>query len=246
MRLLLISFSLLISFNCFPQEIVNAVMADANGITNNQKKAKYLIVVKKDRTKSFERLDYNFRGPLIMMRTYNDSNLTTLDGEYMEYLSTGYLSSDGQYSQNKKNGDWFVYDDTSHAMLKYVYHLDTLLSIINLDSLAKEKSKIKEDTTGQIEAVYNGGTSKIFRIISTNFKVPDRTAALTKGGKGFIRFVIDTAGKPINLQVLKSVEFAFDEESLRVVALLKDWIPASDKGRKVRAYRIQPITVELE
>ena len=71
-------------------------------------------------------------------------------------------------------------------------------------------------------------------------------AALTKGGTDMIRFVIDTNGKSINIDVLKSTEFSFDEESKRVVSLLTDWIPASDKGVRVKAYRIQPITIELE
>lgn len=246
MRFFLISFLIFFSYNCFSQEIINAVMADANGITKNPKKAKYLIIVKKYDDRSFERLDYNFSVPLITIRTYKDSNLSTLNGRYMEYSSTGYLSSDGQYSQNKKDGDWFVYNDTSHAIAKYKYHLDSLLSVINLDSLDEEKKKIKEDTTDQIEATYAGGVKKISQIITSNIKVPDRMATLTKGGTDMIRFVIDTNGKPINIEVLKSIEFTFDEESKRVVSLLIDWIPASDKGVKLKAYRIQPITVVLE
>jgi len=218
-------------------------MADGNGITKNPKKAKYLIIVKKYAGRFFERLDYNFSWPMISMRTYNDSNLSALNGRYMEYGSSGYLSSDGQYSQNKKDGDWFSYNDTSHAIVKYKYHLDTLISVINLDSLDKEKNKIKEDTTGQIEATYMGGVKKISQIITSNIKVPDRMATLTKGGTDMIRFVIDTNGKPINIEVLKSIELTFDEESKRVVSLLNDWIPASDKGVKLKAYRIQPITV---
>lgn len=246
MKFFLILFFVLLANNCLPQQIVNAVMADANGITTDQKKAKYLIVVKKYNDGAFERLDYNFSGPMITLRTYNDSNLNVLDGKYMEYNLRGYLSSDGQYFQNKKDGDWTLYDDTSHSITKYKYHLDTLLAVINLDSLDNEKKKIKEDTTGQIEAAYVGGTRKISKIITSNIKVPDRMAALTKGGTDMIRFVIDTNGKSINIDVLKSTEFSFDEESKRVVSLLTDWIPASDKGVRVKAYRIQPITIELE
>jgi len=221
-------------------------MADANGITKNPKKAKYLIIVKKYGDRSFERLDYNFSGPLITIRTYKDSNLSILNGRYMEYSSTGYLSSDGQYSQNKKDGDWFVYNDTSHAIAKYKYHLDSLLSVINLDSLDEEKKKIKEDTTGQKEAYYNGGVHKVSKIIQAAFKVPERMDALKKGGTVNVRFVINISGKPVDISILHSVEFSFDEEAMRVVSLLNDWMPANDKGRKVNAYRIQPITVNWD
>ena len=221
-------------------------MADNKGVTDNQKKAKYLIIVKQYGDTAYERLDYNFSGPMITRRTFLDSNLTVLQGKYAEYRSTGYLSSDGEYYKNRKNAKWLVYDDTSHAVLEYKYRLDTLLSVTNLDSLEKEKKKIKEDTTGQVEATYLGGVKNISKIIQSNLAIPDRMAALTKGGTARIRFVIDTTGKPVDIEVLKSVEFTFDEESKRVVLLLKDWIPASDKGVKLKAYRIQPITVVLE
>jgi TonB family protein len=245
-KIIFISLHIFCSYFCTAQQIVRAVMADEKGITQNQKKAKYLIIVKKYENAVYERLDYNFSGSMISRKTYIDSNLSVLNGRCATYHASGYLFSDGQYSENKKDGNWMQYDDTSHAILKYTYHLDTLLSVINLDSLAKEKEKIKEDTTRQFEAVYIGGVTKISKIIQSNITIPDRMAALTKGGTAMIRFVIDTTGKPVDIEVLKSVEFTFDEESKRVVMLLKDWVPASDKGVKLKAYRIQPITVVLE
>ncbi len=109
----------------------------------------------------------------------------------------------------------------------------------------RENKKIKRDTTGEIEATYKGGLKKISGIISSNFKVPDRTSNLTKGGTVNVRFIVDKNGKEQDIEILHSVEFAFDEEAMRVVSLLKNWIPASDKGRKVNAYRIQPITISF-
>ncbi|MEP6949630.1 MAG: energy transducer TonB [Ginsengibacter sp.] len=246
MRIFLIAIFLVFLYNCSSQKIIRAAMADDKGLTANQKKAKYLIIVKQYGDTAWERLDYNFSGPMITRSTFLDSNLTVLHGKYAEYRSTGYLSSDGQYYKNRKDGRWLVYDDTSLAVLEYKYHLDTLLSVTDLDSLSKEKKKLKEDTTGQVEARYIGGINNISKIIQSNLKVPDRLAALTKGGTDRIRFVIDTTGKPVDAEVLRSVEFTFDEESKRVILLLKDWVPASDKGVKLKAYRIQPITVVLE
>ncbi len=124
--------------------------------------------------------------------------------------------------------------------------MSSLLSIIDLDSLSNERKEIPEDTTDLHEAVYQGGGKKIIQIIQKNIRIPDRTQSLGKGGTAKIRFVINVAGKPTDIEVLQSMEFAFDEEAMRVIALLKDWIPASDKGRKVNAYRIQPITISLQ
>lgn len=246
MKVLLVFFTVLFSYTSTAQKIIGAAMADDNGITDKQENAKFLIVEKQINDTSFERLDYNFKGPIITRATFREKDLKTLNGKYADYSSTGYLATSGQYVDNKKDGLWYKYDDTSKAITKYFFHLDSLLATIDLDSLAKEDKKIKEDTTGEIEASYKGGVKKIAKIIQSNFKVPDRTATLTKGGKANVRFVINTSGKPIDIEILKSVEFAFDEESMRVISLLTDWSPASDKGKKVNAYRIQPIIVYLQ
>ncbi|MGN6532832.1 MAG: TonB family protein, partial [Ginsengibacter sp.] len=109
----------------------------------------------------------------------------------------------------------------------------------------KDNKKIKHETTGQTEASYKGRNNKIRSQISSNFKIHQRTIALHKDGTVKIRFIIDTRGEVTGIAVLQSVEFAFDEEAMRVISLLKKWNPAVDKGRKVIAYRIQPITISF-
>lgn len=227
--------------------MVNAVWANEKGIVTDVKQAKYLIVVNTYQDTAFERLDYNFAGPLVSRKMYSDNQLTMLHGRCATYSPSGYLSKDGQYFQNKKEGAWYLYDDTSRAVKELKYHLDTLLSVTDLDSLYKEKQKlnVKEDTTGEVEATYKDGPNGIVKIISKNFNVPERTISLSKGGTAKIRFIIDSTGKIINREIFKSVEFAFDAECLRVISLLKKWSPANYKGKLVKAYRIQPITVNL-
>ena len=246
MKIFMIFFVVLFCNSSSAQEIRGALMANDKGITENPKDAKYLIVIKEYGDSAYERLDYGFAGPMQTRITFMDSTLKIANGKYAAYSSSGYLAEDGNCLENKKEGIWYIYDDTSHAIIKQVYHLDSLVSVINLDSMSKEKGKIHEDTTDQIEAVYNGGNRKILKIIQSNFVVPDRTSSLTKGGTTKVRFVINTSGKPIDIEILKSTEFSFDEEAKRVVGLLNDWVPASDKGKKVNAYRIQPVTVTLE
>lgn len=227
------------------QKIRAAAMANDEGITQDPKKAKYLIVIKNYGDTAYERFDYNFAGPLIKKMTYMDSSLKIANGEWIEYNSAGVREASGFYTKNKKDGRWHI-NDTSSKVSEYQYHLDTLTAVINSDSLAREKAKLKKDTTLETEAVYVGGTKKMTKIIQSNIKIPDRTAILTKGGTVLVSFVIDTLGKTTNIEILKSVEFAFDEEAKRLVSLLTDWIPATNGGKKIRAFRIQPITIKLD
>ncbi len=61
MKKYLLGFFLLgISFNSNAQKIIGALIADENGVTTDQSKAKYLVVLKKYNDSVFERLDYYF------------------------------------------------------------------------------------------------------------------------------------------------------------------------------------------
>src|SRR6185312_1103204 len=245
MRIVLVFFTLFISASVLSQKIIGSVMADENGITNRQDKAIFLIVEKQINDTAFEKLEYNFAGPMICRASFKDKGLTILQGDYADYHTNGYLATTGHYIDNKKDGLWYIYNDTAKAITEYKFHLDSLLSKIDMDSLDKENKKIKRDTTGEIEASYKGGNGKIGSLISSNFKIPERTIALHQDGSVKVRFIIDNTGEVKEIAILQSVEFAFDEEAMRVVSLLKKWSPAVDKGRKVNAYRIQPITISF-
>ena len=221
-------------------------MVGESGVTEDVKKAKFLIVVKTYDDTAFERLEYNFTGPMKRCLTYKDAMLKTLQGRYVNFYPSGIISSEGNYVDNKKDGSWYLYDDTSHAITEYQYHLDTLLAAINLDSLALEKKKVTEDTIGEHEAEYKGGEKSFSKFISQNLKIPERTQSLEAGGTVRVRFIVNKEGKVTNIRIWKSVEFAFDEEALRVVSLSKGWTPAIQRGRKVNAYREQPITISFK
>jgi TonB family protein len=245
MRVLFLTISFFISYSTFSQKILGAVMTDENGITNDQQKAKFLVVEKQINDTAFEKLEYNFAGPMINRATFKDKALTILNGDYADYHENGYLATTGRYNNNKKDGVWYIYNDTSKALTELKFHLDSLVSKMDMDSMTKVNEKINQDTTAEFEATYPGGIGKIRSLISSKFILPQRTISLRQGGTVKIRFLIDTTGDVKGIAVLQSVEFAFDEEAMRVISLMKKWNPASEKGKKVIAYRIQPITVSL-
>ncbi|MEO8852392.1 MAG: TonB family protein [Ginsengibacter sp.] len=246
MRVLFLLLSLLMGSSTFSQKIIGSAMADDKGITDKEKNAKFLIVEKQMNDTAFERLDYFFAGPMISRGTFKDKGLSILNGPYADYHTNGSMATSGQYVNNKKDGTWYVYDDTLKAITEYKFRMDSLVATLDMDSLDKVNKEIKRDTTGEVEAEFKGGTGRIRSIITSNFKVPERTQSLIKNGTVKVRFIVDTSGKQADRYLAKSVEFAFDEEALRVVALINNWIPASQKGRKVNAYRIQPISINLQ
>ena len=63
-----------------------------------------------------------------------------------------------------------------------------------------------------------------------------------KGGTVSVGFIVDTLGKCTDIHVIKLIEFVLDEEVKRIIYFSPPWIPAEQAGKKVKAYRIQPIT----
>jgi len=120
------------------------------------------------------------------------------------------------------------------------------------------------DTTGvfdrvEKEATFPGGEVNWREYIKNNFKVdsvsdlvwnqlPDKA----KSKKGIlqivaiVQFIVCTDGTVCNVEVLNKVPPAFKSEAERLITESKLWEPAEQNGRKVKAYRKQPITMQFE
>ena len=236
--LLFILFICLFQCTSVAQEIVNIVFIDDNGITEDIKKATSFIVIKHYNDSAFERLDYKMSAPLIKLRTYSDSNLTLLQGQYMEYHPSGEVHVIGEYINNLKEKEWYYYDETGKENLIETYKAGELTA-----SKLPDTSKKKDSTTykDEREAQFKSGKNEWVKYLQANLKT-DVAVRSVKGGTVRVLFIINTDGQVSNTKLKKSVEFVLDEEALRVFRNSPPWIPAFQNGKTVRAYRLQPIT----
>jgi protein TonB len=62
----------------------------------------------------------------------------------------------------------------------------------------------------------------------------------------WIQFVVDADGSISRIEALTNHGYGLEEEAIRVVKKSKKWLPAVQNGRKVKAYRKQPITFVIE
>lgn len=93
-----------------------------------------------------------------------------------------------------------------------------------------------------------GGTRMLMEFIGKNIRYPAEAAERGVGGKVFLKFVIDEAGKMTDLHVLKSGGLkCLDDEAVRVVlAYGKPWKPGKQNGRAVKVYYNLPINFSLD
>lgn len=224
----------------FAQQIVNLVLVGDKGITEDIKEAHSFVLVKQY-PKGFQRLDYKMGAPLERLRTYSDSNLTVLNGPFYEYSFSGALTLSGEYINNLKEKKWLYYNDTGKVILEQYYEHGILIESVNPDTVKKKDPAQTKLRDGEIEAHYKRGDRDWMDYVRKHLDV-NVSLKSVRGGQVRVGFTVNTSGKCVDVYLRKSVEFVLDEEAIRIIENAPTWEPAVQDGRKVNAYRIQPIT----
>jgi len=92
---------------------------------------------------------------------------------------------------------------------------------------------------------YPGGDTAMFKFITDNFQVSEVQESQI-GGKIFVQFVIESTGKVSNVKIARGIDPYLDQEALRVVKSMPNWIPGKQRGKTVPVSFILPINIELE
>ncbi len=91
-----------------------------------------------------------------------------------------------------------------------------------------------------------GDTKKFQKYIYSKLKYPDIARENGISGKVVVKFVVDQTGKVTNVEILRGVDPALDEEALRVVRSSPPWSPGKQRGRPVKVQFVFPITFVLQ
>ena len=103
----------------------------------------------------------------------------------------------------------------------------------------------KAFTTVDKMPVYPGGDAELVKYILGNLRYP--LSAKNKGieGRVIIRFVINIKGEVSDVEVLRGLDPDCDNEAIRVVKGMPNWIPGSQNGRVVPVFFTIPIVYRL-
>jgi TonB family protein len=93
---------------------------------------------------------------------------------------------------------------------------------------------------------FPGGEKALMNFISRNLRYPIEAMQRGIQGRVILRFLVTTTGKIEKIEVVKSVSRVLDNEAIRIVQSLPDWIPGEQKGEKVNVYYTLPITYRLQ
>lgn len=91
-----------------------------------------------------------------------------------------------------------------------------------------QSKNIKENKDPEPEFI--GGKKELQRYLDANLNYPAKAKSAKKEGIVYVSFTVDENGKIENSKVVRSIGYGCDEEALRVVEEMPNWVPGKENG----------------
>ncbi|MEI6575764.1 MAG: energy transducer TonB [Bacteroidota bacterium] len=90
-----------------------------------------------------------------------------------------------------------------------------------------------------------GGEEARLRFLHDNLNYPEIAKGASIQGTVYIHFIIDTQGKVVDVTLLRGIGGSCDEEAIRVVKMMPQWIPGKQGGIAVKVQFSMPVKFAL-
>ena len=92
---------------------------------------------------------------------------------------------------------------------------------------------------------YPGGEEKLAQFLKDNIQYPKEAKDNKIEGKVYVSFVVDATGKITDVRMLKRMAYGMDQEAMRVVKMMPNWVPGKQDGKAVAVQYTLPINFSL-
>ncbi|MCW0483541.1 energy transducer TonB [Gaoshiqia sediminis] len=125
------------------------------------------------------------------------------------------------------------------------------LAVLMMPVAASAQEERKKDEGGAYFVVdempeFPGGNETLRSFLLENVNYPEEAKKDSITGKVFVSFVVDEAGKVIQIKIEKGVDPLLDQEALRVVGLMPTWKPGKENGEVVKVRFNLPVNFALD
>ena len=91
-----------------------------------------------------------------------------------------------------------------------------------------------------------GEDGNVMKFLAKRIRYPLEAQKKNITGKVFVTFVINKNGEPVNFRIAKSVDPLLDREAIRVLQLMPNWKPGTQRGNPVSVEYTVPINFQLQ
>ncbi|MBC8109813.1 MAG: energy transducer TonB [Verrucomicrobia bacterium] len=96
----------------------------------------------------------------------------------------------------------------------------------------------------EVAASFPGGYAAMFDYLKSNLQYPAEASEKRASGTVFVALLITETGKLDKISIRQSVGFGCDEEAIRLIQAMPNWIPAQQNGKALRTKLMIPIPFE--
>ena len=124
----------------------------------------------------------------------------------------------------------------------------TAISIADIREVVKEPvEEKKQEIYHTVEQMpqFPGGDTELLKYIRDNLQYPQAALENNIQGRVIVQFVVGKDGKVTNVQILKGVDRLCDQEAVRVIESMPQWIPGKHNGVAVPVYYRVPVTFKI-
>jgi protein TonB len=93
---------------------------------------------------------------------------------------------------------------------------------------------------------FPGGRRALEKFLHMNLQFPAAAKSAKVSGKVYIQFVVRRDGQITDVDILKGLGFGCDEEAIRLVKAMPNWIPGSQSGRPLSVRYSLPILFGMD
>ena len=253
-------------FECFSQED-SVIYYDVFGkLTTN--KADGAFIRKASRKSNYWAVKdyYAENNQLKSSGIYLDKDFKVENGSFIWYFSNGRIQESGNFTNGKKDGDWYGFFDTGkpdykgryfdgkmHGIwewyyetggisAKEIYDLGQIITwnYWNEDSVQHQDTSIVNKTPAP-----KGGVKALFEFLEDNILYPEESRKKNVEGTVVVDFFVERDGRIGDVRVKKTVDPMLDAEAIRVIQLLPPFSVGINKNRKIRVGFTLPVRFKL-
>lgn len=94
------------------------------------------------------------------------------------------------------------------------------------------------------EERHHCANKKLLEFVYSNLKYPHSDGSIE--GTAVVQFIVEKDGSLTEIRILKSLTPGFDEEIVRVLKKMPNWIPGMQSGKEIRVRFKLPVKIRLE
>jgi TonB family protein len=230
-------FVFVISFCCIAK---TQIYYDENfSELKGAKNAKYYKIV--DSTENtFVEKTYTISDTLCQVMHLN--NEKKKDGKCLKYFTSGKLSYEIDYKNDRYNGRFIGYFENGNIRRNDYYINDTLIKGNCYTFSGLDTSYYVYERSARFR---NGDINNFRRFVSEQVEYPTKAAEKGIQGKVIVQFSVNSKGRVVDVNVLKSPSNLLSRSAIDAILKSDTWEPGMQEGRAVKQQFVIPVVYSL-